>query len=259
MDILCYRIVFSALFMAILLVWIKNYSELRISFTSWREFKFLAARAFCLGVNWLIYIWGINNNYVIECSFGYFIMPLAVIFLSFVFLRERLNSLEIVSSLIAFAAVLNLGVRYDHFPYVALGLAFTFGCYALLRKTSSQGALSGLAAEVFILSPLAVIYMFVFTRFSTPAYNPENLIRSLMLILGTGLVTALPLILYAYGLRRIKMSTVGIFQYIVPSMTFILGVFLYKEHFSNTMLITFILIWLSVIIYIIHMLRDSRS
>jgi len=186
-------------------------------------------------------------------------MPLAVIFLSFIFLRERLAKLEIISALIALAAVLNLCIKYDHFPFVAIGLAFSFACYALLRKKSPQNSLAGLASEVFILMPFALIYMMFFTRFASPAYSPDEIILSSILIFGTGAVTAIPLILYAYGLMRIKMSTAGIFQYIVPSMTFLLGVFLYNEHFSKTMLITFILIWISVIVYIIHMLRNSQE
>lgn len=259
MDILCYRIVFSAIFMIALVMIYRSWPEARAGFVNLKELKLLIARALFLAVNWLIYIWGINNDHVIECSFGYFIMPLAVIFLSFVFLQERLSILEIISSLIALVAVLNMGIKYDHFPWVAIGLALTFGCYALLRKTSKQGALSGLASEVFVLSPFAIIYMFIFTRFSMPAYNSDNLLISMILIICTGVVTAVPLILYAYGIRRIKMSTAGIFQYIVPTLTFFLGIFLYKEDFSTATLVSFVLIWVSVIIYIINMLRNSRD
>ncbi len=258
-DILCYRIVFSAIFMVALVIFYKSWPEVRMTFVNLREVKFLAARAIFLASNWLIYIWGINNERIIECSFGYFIMPLAVVLLSFIFLRERLNILETLSAFIALAAVLNLGIKYDHFPWVAIGLAFTFACYALLRKTSRQGALSGLASEVFTLTPFTIIYMFMFTRFSSPAYNSENLFVSLILIICTGAITAVPLILYAYGIRMIKMSTAGIFQYIVPSLTFLIGVFLYKENFSTATLISFTLIWASVIIYIINMFRDSRT
>lgn len=258
-DILCYRIVFSAIFMFALVMIYKSWAEVRETFINLREFKLLIARAFFLAINWLIYIWGINNDHVIECSFGYFIMPLAVILLSCLFLKEKLNIMEIISSLIALAAVLNLGIKYDHFSWVAIGLALTFGCYALLRKTSRQGALSGLASEVFVLLPFTLIYMLKFTNFSLPAYSSDHLLASMVLIVCTGIVTTVPLILYAYGIRKIKMSMAGIFQYIVPTLTFLIGVFLYKEHFSTATLVSFALIWASVIIYIINMFRDSRA
>lgn len=248
-DILAHRIIWSFAFTALLLFYYKNWKDFLKNFSSLHEVSILLFRSFFLGINWFIYVWGINHGHVIDCSFGYFILPLVMVLMSFVFLKEKLSKLEIISFFLALLGVLNLIICYGQFPWIALSLAFSFTCYALLRKISSHGPISGLSAEVAVLSIPASIYLGLSGIQNNWIYYNNISFEALLLILGTGIVTVVPLLCYIHGIIRIKLNIAGMLNYISPTCTFILGIFLYQEKFSSAHFVTFVMIWISIIIF----------
>lgn len=248
-DILVHRIIWSFAFTALLLSYYKNWGDFFKNFSSLREIVILISRAFFLGINAFIYVWGINHGYVVDCSFGYFIMPLVIVLMSFIFLKEKLSKLEIVSFFLALLGVFNLILSYGKFPWLALSLAITFAIYALLRKTSKHGPISGLAAEVAVLSIPASSYLVLSGTANNWIYYRDISFLTSLIILGAGVVTVVPLLFYIHGIKSIKLSSVGMLQYINPTCVFILGIFLYNEKFSSVYFATFVMIWISIIIF----------
>ena len=258
-DILAHRIIWSFAFLSVLLFYQKNWNGFFKNFSSFREIGILLFRAFFLGINCFIYVWAINHGYVVDCSFGYFIMPLVIVLMSFIFLRDKLSKLEIASFFIALLGVLNLILSYGHFPWLALSLAVTFSCYAMLRKISGHGPISGLAAEVAVLSIPASIYLGLSGTSNGWMYYNNISFLTLLIIFGAGIVTVVPLLFYLYGIKRIKLSSTGMLQYINPTCVFILGIFLYREKFSSAYFTTFIMIWISIIVFSYDSVKRTKN
>jgi chloramphenicol-sensitive protein RarD len=228
-EILLHRVVWSALF---LLAWLSLRGGLgkikhAVKANPWG----LSASTLLIGANWYIFIWGVNEGRVLEVSLGYFMLPLVIIGLGVGVLRERLRPLQKVALLFAGAAVANLLITHGSFPWLSLFLAATFAAYALLRKTMDVDSMTGLAAETFLL---AVPCAFLLLR-SHWVWDPW--------LLATPLVTALPLLWYTEGVRRLPMRTVGFLQYVAPTCQFLLGVFLFHEPLRKATLASFVLIW----------------
>jgi len=201
-----------------------------------------------LAVNWLTYIWAVNTNQIVEASLGYFINPLVNICLGMIFLRERLYRWQVLSVVLAFIGVLFLTMQYGRVPWIAFTLAFSFGAYGLLRKTAKAGSMVGLLFETAILTPLALAYAITLGIQGSGAFFSIGLTTDVLLA-GAGLVTAVPLLLFAHGARRIQYSTVGFLQYIAPTGQLLVGVFFYKELFTRTHAISFGFVWVAIIIY----------
>jgi chloramphenicol-sensitive protein RarD len=258
-TILSHRIIWSFILTLILLFIFSRLNELKVAVKSFKNFASLILRALFVVSNWLIYVWAINDNRILACSLGYFLCPLAAVILGFIFLKERLSKRQTLSLIIVIAAVLNLVFNYGHFPWVSIAIALTFGFYGLLKKTAAMESLPGLSAEVAILTIPAIIYILISGNNSNwSAYDNISLSSSLLLI-GTGIITAVPLLFYAFGVRRIKISTAGFLQYISPTCTFFIGIFIYGETFTNSQLTSFILIWISIIIYMYDIFKTSYS
>jgi len=204
--------------------------------------------AFLLGTNWLIYIWAINSGQIVESSLGYFINPLVNVFLGMAILRERIYRWQKLSLILASMGVLILIFRYGRIPWIALALAFTFGTYGLLRKTSRAGSMVGFFFDTAILSPIVLTYLILLAAHGSGAFLCIDR-RTDMLLMGSGVVTAIPLLLFAHGARIIPYSAVGFFQYIAPTGQLLIGVFLYGEPFTSTHAISFGLIWIAIAIY----------
>jgi len=201
-----------------------------------------------LGFNWLIYIWAVNNEHILQASLGYFINPLVNVLLGMVFLKERLRPLQTVSLVLAGIGVLYLTFHYGEFPWIALSLAFAFGLYGLIRKVAPVSSLVGLSMEMLFLSVPALAYIVFIDSKGTGALFHISIKIDLFLI-GTAFLTAFPLLLFTLGARRLNLSTVGFLQYIAPSCMFFLGVFLYNEPLSSAQILTFILIWTALLVY----------
>jgi chloramphenicol-sensitive protein RarD len=217
----------------------------------------LVGTAALITVNWLLYVWAIGNRHVIDASLGYFINPLLSMLLGVMVLGERLNRSQLVAIMLAAAGVLFLAVVAGRPPWIALGLAASFGLYGLLRKVVAVDAVAGLATETLLLAPFALGYLLWLEVQGSAALGQVSTTID-VLLLGSGIVTALPLALFAYGARRIPLSTVGLVQYIGPTLQFLLGVWLFQEPFTRERGIGFALIWTALAVYAIDGLWRNR-
>ncbi|MBX0329355.1 EamA family transporter RarD [Oscillochloris sp. ZM17-4] len=210
-----------------------------------------------LTANWFIYIWAVNAGFVVETSLGYFINPLVNVVLGMIFLRERLRPGQIVALGVALAGVLYLTVLYGSPPWIAIALALSFGCYGLLRKTAPVGSLEGLTLETLIVALPALIYLAVIESSGGGAFVRAGLPTTLLLA-SSGIITAVPLLLFASGARQITMISLGILQYIAPTIQFALGVTVFGETVTPQRLIGFGLVWLALAIYTLEGLIGGR-
>jgi chloramphenicol-sensitive protein RarD len=247
-EILVHRMLWSLLFVLALLAVRRQWTWLR---TVLRQPKVLAGFGFSallLSINWLLYIWAVNNDHVVDASLGYFINPLVNILLGLVFLKERLRPVQWLAVALAAAGVAWLTWQAGHPPWIGLALAFRFGAYGLLRKTALLGPLEGLTLEALLLFPLAFGY-FVYL-----SWNGNNAFLSApastqWLLLAAGPITAIPLLLFAAGARRIPLSLMGLLQYLSPTLQLLLGVWLYHEPFGSARMAGFAVIWSGLALY----------
>ncbi|ASK61998.1 protein RarD [Virgibacillus phasianinus] len=250
-EILAHRIIWSFLFMvAVVLLsrkWRAFMHECKVIIKDKRKLIGISLASITISLNWLTYIWAVNSGHVIQASLGYYINPLVSILLGIIVLNESLTRRQLLSFILAGAAVIYLTFSYGVFPWVALSLAFSFGLYGLLKKMVDISVMFGLAIETMIVTPLALIYVPVFTD-NTFVHN-DMLSGTNLLLIGAGIATAIPLLLFASGAKKIPLSMVGFLQYIAPTIMLILGVFLYHETFSLSHLVSFSLIWVALIIY----------
>ena len=247
-QILAHRVIWSLVFLMILLFIQGRWREVKIFVPFYPNTLIFIITAFILGTNWLTYIWAINSGQIVESSLGYFINPLVNVFLGMVFLRERLYRWQMFSLILALMGVLFLIFQYGRIPWIALVLAFTFGTYGLLRKTSRAESMVGLFFDTATLLPIFVAYLMILTAHGSGVLFCVDR-RTDILLLGSGVVTAVPLLLFAHGARRIKYSAVGFFQYIAPTCQLLIGVFLYGEPFTSIHAISFGLVWGAIIIF----------
>ncbi len=208
----------------------------------------LAASAVFISVNWLIYVWAVANGHVVDASLGYFINPLFSVVLGVFVLGERLNRAQWAAIMLATGGVLYLAVALGRPPWIALALAFSFGMYGLIRKVVAVEAVPGLATETLLLSPFALAFLVWCSVQGTGALGHSSTAVDALLV-GSGLITAMPLALFAYGARRIPLSTVGLVQYIGPTLQFLLGVLVFHEPFPRARAVGFVMIWSALAIY----------
>jgi chloramphenicol-sensitive protein RarD len=236
-QILAHRIFWSFLFTSLFLSMKKRWPEVREAF-SLRRNKFTSlCSAAILGVNWFIYIWAVNANHIVETSMGYFISPLINVMLGLIVFRERLTFWQGLSVSIAFIGVFYLTLQYGNIPWIAISLAMTFAVYALLRKIAHVGSTIGLLAETAALTPIALTYIFFQHLHGNGAFGRSPVYINFFLA-GSGIVTALSLIWFAHGARRIPLSTVGFIQYLAPTLNLFIGVVVFKEPFTAIHLIS---------------------
>lgn len=221
--------------------------------TRWR----LASSALFISLNWLIYVWAIGHGHVVDASLGYFINPLFSVVLGVFVLGERLNRAQWAAVALAATGVLYLAVVLGRPPWIALWLAGSFGMYGLIRKVVAVDAVPGLATETLLLAPFALAYL-VFAEWRGAGALGHSSTAVDALLVGSGLVTAMPLALFAYGARRIPLSTVGLVQYIGPTLQFLIGVFVFQEPFPRARAVGFVMIWSALAIYAVDGLWRRR-
>jgi len=243
-EILGHRIVWSMLFLLPLILYARQWPQVIRALKGRHTFMLLAATSIIVGVNWLLYIHTVEVGRVLESSLGYYINPLVNVLFGRVFLGERLGRTQMAAAAIAGAGVLNLVIAYGEVPWLALGLAVTFAIYGLLRKVVPVDALPGLFIETVMLFPFAAVGLFLFGHSFTLG-DP----RSDILLLMAGPVTFLPLLWFTCAARRLKLSVIGFFQFISPSIQFLLAVFVFGEHFGPAHYVTFGLIWIAIAIF----------
>lgn len=235
---------------------------------SWRDFRSLAFTPKTIGIyaiagvllscNWLIYVWGVNAGFIVETSLGYFINPLLSVLFGVIFLRERLRPLQWLPIAIAAIGVIYLTFAYGSLPWIALSLAFTFGLYGLVKKLSPLGSAYGLTLETGIVFPFALIYLIFVQVNGTGGFLHNGLTIDLLLV-GAGLVTTIPLLLFASAAKQIPLNMIGILQYFAPTIQFLIGVFLYKEPFDHEHLIGFSIVWVALVIFWVENIVAHRK
>lgn len=207
-----------------------------------------------VGVNWFIYVWSVNAGYIVEASLGYFINPLFSVLIGVIVLRERLRPLQWFPLGLATAGVIYLAFDYGRPPWIALSLAATFSVYGLIKKKAPLGAFEGLTLETALLLLPALIWLGISEGKGTGVFVHAGPMSDLLLA-GAGFVTTVPLVMFAAAARRIPLSTIGILQYLAPSIQFLLGVFLYREPFSHAQLVGFGMVWAAILLFFLEQLR----
>jgi chloramphenicol-sensitive protein RarD len=240
--VLCHRIFWSVLFLAIVVSVRGEWKAVRPILRSRRKVLFLAAGGVLIALNWLIFIYAVGSHQIVETSLGYFINPLLSIVLGMVFLRERLRGWQWLAVLIAGAAVANLSLRGTGFPWIAVSAAGTFGFYGLVRKKVDINSLHGLLVETTIVFPVALAQLAVVPSHSIPP-------ATLGILSMSGILTAIPLLMFGAALRRLRLSTIGFLQYLGPTGQLLVAILVFHEHLDPARLTSFALCWLAIAIY----------
>ena len=247
LELLVHRILWSVIFLMFVVLIQKKFILLVELCRSPKQLFIILTTSMLLGANWMIYIWAVNEGFVIETSLGYFINPLVNVMLGMIIFKERFKLWQTLALILALCGVLNYLFGFGELPWIALGLASSFSIYGMLRKISEAGPLIGLTMETLILVPVALLLLSWWTLDGSSHFGTMSELD--LYFLGCGLITSFPLIWFAAAVKRLRFSTLGLFQYLAPTSQFLLGVFLYKEPFTITHTITFALIWMALILY----------
>lgn len=247
-ELIAHRMVWALVFLVVVVGVQGGLRELRATVTTRVGFTANLLSGSLLTVNWLVYVWAVNSGHVIECSLGYFLVPLLNVALGRWLLGEQLRPAQICAIALAACGVALLIWQVGKPPWIALALAGSFGFYGLLRKRSPLGALMGLTAETLLLAPLAAALLIWRWRHGLGALGHVDT-RMTALLFSTGVVTAIPLVLFAYGARGLRFTTLGLLQYLAPTCQFLLGWLTYGEPLSRERAVSFSLIWLGLFVY----------
>lgn len=248
--IVAHRAIWCLAFLAIVVaISTSRRASLRDAMQRPRSLAFSALAGWLIGINWFIYIWAVIHGHVIEASLGYFLSPLVTVALGAFVLGERLPRLRWVAVLLAAAGVLLKVALHGTVPWIALSLCTTWGSYALVKKLAGFDSMTGLFVESASILPPALLYLLFFVGAGSGPGFTEGWPRVPLLLIGGGVITAVPLLCYAYATRRLTLATLGLMQYLTPTMTFLLGVFLYREPFARVDLVTFGCIWAGLMLY----------
>jgi chloramphenicol-sensitive protein RarD len=257
-ELIAQRIVWSLVLLLLIMLVQRTISQLRTAFTSITVAATSALSGVLLATNWTIYVWAVNSGHVIDSGLGYFLTPLFNVALGFLFLHERLRVLQWTAIAFAVAGVGVLLLRAGHFPWIALSLACTWSSYGILKKQSTLDAISGLTVEATVLFPFAAALLLWRIHAGESAFSQSSA-RLDVLVLASGVVTTVPLLLFAYGAQRIRYATVGLLQYIAPSVQFALAIWVYREPLDGARLYACVLIWCGLLLYTADSFRAQRT
>lgn len=246
-EILAHRIFWSAIFMFIL-AWYVYKIKLIPVLKNWKQMKYLLITGTLISANWGVYIWAVNNNHVVDASLGYYINPLINVVLGYLFLNERLNKLQRVALFMALVGVTYLTIDYGKFPVIALFLASTFAAYGLLRKKAKVDAVPALTIETALVAPLALVFLISTFITNKSTYTLSDF-STMILLLGAGPATAIPLLLFGKAAETVPLSILGFVQYLSPSLQLFIGLFIFKEPFTSAHLICFSFIWFGLLLF----------
>jgi chloramphenicol-sensitive protein RarD len=256
-EILAHRIFWSMVLMLVAVVALRRRRALWATLADRRRRWLLAVAAVLITVNWGTYIWGVNHHHVVETSLGYFINPLVSVLMGVLLLGERMRRLQWVALGIAAVAVLGLTVEYGRPPWVALILAFSFGSYGLAKKKANAGAVESLVVETLVVSPAAIGYIGFLAATGASTFASHGAGHA-VLIMGTGLVTVVPLLCFGGAATRIPLSTLGLMQYLTPSVQFVLGLVVFHEPMPALRWLGFGLIWVALVLFTVSSLQNRR-
>ena len=256
-EILAHRVAWSLVTMVALVLLVRRTRSMRALLADRRTRLILTGAAIVIAVNWGTYIWGVNNEHVVETSLGYFINPLVTVLMGVVVLSERLRPLQWMALGIAAVAVIGLTVEYGRPPWVALTLAFSFGLYGLAKKQAGAGAVESLTLETVVLTPVAVGYIGYLVWSGTSEFG-NNGAGHVVLMALTGVVTAIPLICFGAAATRVSLTTIGLLQYLAPTLQFALGVLLFREPMPTMRWVGFGLVWVALVIFTVEAVNHRR-
>lgn len=256
-EVIAHRIIWSVPIAAVVLVWLGRTADFRAALRSPRMLAMAALTATLITVNWSIYVWAIAVDRTVETALGYYINPLVNVLVGALLLGERLTRLQIVAVALAAIAVVVLTVESGTLPWVSLALAFSFAAYGFFRKTLPVGPSQGFLLEVLLLSIPSLAYV-IWLALTGEGHFAAGNATDTLLFMGSGIVTAVPLLLFAFGAKLLRLSTIGIMQYIAPTIVFLIAVFIFGEPFDMTKAVAFGLIWAALAIYTWSMLTASR-
>ncbi|MFD1911397.1 EamA family transporter RarD [Halodurantibacterium flavum] len=255
-EVIAHRVVWSLPIAAAVLIVTRRMDALRVALASRRTLAMAAVTATLVSANWGIYVWAIGSGHALDAALGYYINPLFSVLLGAVLLRESLGRLQIAALCLAGAAVLALTLEGGRVPWVALGLTLTWGLYAYFKKSLPVGPNQGFFLEVLLLTPPALIWIIWLTYSGQSHFGGSS--SDVLLLIGCGLVTAVPLITYANAAKLLRLSTIGIMQYIAPTMVFLTAIVLFGEPLDRARMIAFPLIWAALLLYSLPLLRQMR-
>jgi len=256
-EVIAHRVIWSVPIAAVILLAMRRTADIRAALSSPRTLGMAAVTAALISINWGVYVWAIGSGHALDAALGYYINPLFSVALGALLLGERPRGAQLFAIALAAVAVLVLTVAAGRVPIVALGLTFSWGFYAYFKKSLPVGPAQGFFLEVLLLSPLALAII-VWASMNGNSHFGTGLARDTWLLLSAGLVTAVPLIIYATGAKLLRLSTIGILQYIAPTMIFLTAVFVFDEPFGTARMIAFPMIWTALVIYTVSLLRQSR-
>lgn len=254
LEIVSHRVIWSVLLLAIIISVTRSWDTLRINR---RQLLTLVVTACLLSINWLLFIYAVLNNKIVETSLGYFINPLVSVMLGMIFLQERLRPLQWLAVSIAASGIAYQLLFFDRVPIIALSLAFSFGFYGLVRKNLALPSVTGLMLETLIVCPLAILYIGWLTVRGNLQFASVDLTTDLLLM-ASGFVTSFPLLCFAAAITRLSLTAAGMFQYIAPSISLVIAVWWYGEPFGIDRMVTFACIWLALLIFSMETLYHHR-
>lgn len=256
-EMLLHRIVWSVPFGAMIILARRQWPQVRTAMLDRRTLGFLTLSALFITLNWLVYTWAVQNSQIFQASLGYYINPLVLIIVGFMFFGERLRAMQVAAVILAAAGVAVLTISGGQFPFISLTLAFSFTIYSVVRKQVVVGAMPGLFVETLILFPVSAVILYYLIATGPSPFTPENP-RMMALLLLAGPLTVLPLLFFAVSARRLKLSTIGFLQFIGPTGQFVVGYY-YGEELTWPHLICFAFIWLAVILFIFDVWYSGRN
>lgn len=259
-EILSSRFMWSCVFVFLLIIFQKKWplfaKEVKQVFSNVKTGAAMVAAGITISFNWGTFIWAVNNGHIVETSMGYYISPLVSILFAVVFLRERLDKMQLAAITCAFIGVASMVYSFGKIPWVSLTLAFTFALYGLLKKILPVSALTSIMLETLLITPLALVYEYSLWQQGVSFYASGNL-QVIMMLTGAGVVTAIPLLLFTAGARMLPLKIIGFLQYISPTLTLLIGVFVYNEAFTASHLLAFGWIWAALLLFIVSQLRSN--
>ncbi|WP_209124666.1 EamA family transporter RarD [Alkalihalobacillus sp. BA299] len=251
-EVLAHRVVWCIVFMFIILLALGKFKgfieEVRELLSQPNQLVSIIIASLIISINWYLFIWSVNHEHVIEVSLGYYINPIVNVLLGVLILKEKLSFWQKVAVLLALIGVLHMTIQFGSIPWAALGLAVSFALYGLCKKMVKVGAITGLTIETLLMTPFALFFLFYLNQTGSSSFTSESP-GHLLLLIGAGIATAIPLLLFASGARRISLSLIGFFQYIAPSLMLIIGVMLFHETFTLVHLGSFLFIWSALFIF----------
>lgn len=261
-EILLSRIIWSFVFTSLFLLLIGQrrvlIQDIKLLWQKKRLFWSLMAASFVISCNWYIYIWAVNHDHVIDTSLGYYINPLITVLCGMIIFKEKLSRAQIIAVIVAFVGVVIMTVGYGKIPWISLLLALSFATYGVLKKKMPLNETRGLAIETMFIVPFALVYYIYLMSTSNASFLQVDMKTDILLMLG-GVVTAFPLIMFAKGAKQLPQYILGFIQYLSPTIILLLGVVLYEEPFTKTDLISFSFIWIGISIFTISTFVESRK